>query len=198
MLRGTNPSHINSNLYHYAGNNPVRYVDPDGRSAKGAVLGWTGTDTLVPDPTDAVIWKWLGYGVVFLGAAILDIFIKDVVSDAVDNSINNQQTSSFTTSNSKSVVVSPNPLPPDSGDEEKQNKPTSQNQMQKQVERGQAPKEIERVDKAHQKGGQNHVHFKDGTSLNQDGSVHDAHKGVPNPSNAAKEWLKNNGWNCGE
>ena len=24
-------NHINSNLYHYAGNNPVKYVDPDGR-----------------------------------------------------------------------------------------------------------------------------------------------------------------------
>lgn len=38
--------------------------------------------------------------------------------------------------------------------------------MQKQVERGKAPKEVDRVDKLHQKGQQNRVHFKDKTSLN--------------------------------
>ena len=29
-------NHINFNLYHYAGNNPVRYVDPDGKFAETA------------------------------------------------------------------------------------------------------------------------------------------------------------------
>ena len=87
-------------------------------------------------------------------------------------------------------------MPPDDdpdGDKKKNKNGTSPNQMQKQVERGKAPREIERVDKPHQKGGQNHVHFKDGTSLNKDGSVHDAHRGTPNPSRASKEWLINNG-----
>ena len=31
-------SHINNNLYHYAGNNPVKYTDPDGKCAKPAPM----------------------------------------------------------------------------------------------------------------------------------------------------------------
>lgn len=49
-----------------------------------------------------------------------------------------------------------------------------------------APKEVDRVDSAHDRFGQPHVHFKDGTALNRDGSVHDKINGRPNPSN--KVW----------
>ena len=58
----------------------------------------------------------------------------------------------------------------------------------------QAPKEVDRVDGAHTEGQQPHVHFKDGTSLNQDGTVHDAHKGTPNLTNSTRKWLEENGW----
>lgn len=71
---------------------------------------------------------------------------------------------------------------------------TSQNQMQKQVERGQAPKEVDRVDKDHTGYGQEHVHFKDGTAINKDGTIHDDGKGVPNLSKKVLDWLNKNGW----
>lgn len=51
-----------------------------------------------------------------------------------------------------------------------------------------------RVDKPHVEGQQPHVHFKDGTSLNQDGTVHNAHRGIPNPTKKIKDWLIKNGW----
>ena len=84
---------------------------------------------------------------------------------------------------------------PNDDKNKKKKKQTSQNQMQKQVERGQAPKEVERVDEAHNKEtGQPHVHFKDKTALNRDGSVHDKLKGTPNITNKIRKWLFKNGW----
>ena len=55
--------------------------------------------------------------------------------------------------------------------------PTSQNQRQKQVERGQAPKAVDRVDKPHVDGQQPHIHFGENeAALNIDGTWHDAGK----------------------
>ena len=72
--------------------------------------------------------------------------------------------------------------------------PTNPGRMQKEVERGQAPRDVERVDKPHVPNQEPHVHYKDGTSSNRSGTTHDAHRGDPNPSREAREWLEQHGW----
>lgn len=73
-------------------------------------------------------------------------------------------------------------------------KPTSPNQMQKQVERGQAPSTVVRVDNPKIPGQLPHIHFSDGTAMNIDGSVHDAMRGVHALTNGERIWISNNGW----
>ncbi|RMH87202.1 RHS repeat-associated core domain-containing protein, partial [Lysobacter pythonis] len=41
------------NTYAYVGGNPVMGVDPLGLQAMAPVAGWIGTDTAIPDPSDA-------------------------------------------------------------------------------------------------------------------------------------------------
>jgi len=72
--------------------------------------------------------------------------------------------------------------------------PSSPGSMQKEVERGQAPREIERVDRGHIPGQEAHVHYSDGTSSNLSGGIHDAHRGVPKPTKKACKWLISHGW----
>ena len=73
-------------------------------------------------------------------------------------------------------------------------KSKSTNQLQKDVEKGSAPKGIRRFDKAHSKKGQDHVHFKDGTSINKDGTIHDAYSGSHKWKKEEIEYLIRNGW----
>ena len=77
--------------------------------------------------------------------------------------------------------------------EEKTVQPDSAGKMQREVEKGQAPREVDRVDDAHV-GGKPHVHFKNGTAMNNDGTTHDKKGGEPDPSNKTKKWLKEHGW----
>lgn len=63
------------NTYTYVGGNPINYNDPNGQSAVVVVGGWISTDTAIPDPTDLAWPKWIGYGALFGGAALVDWLI---------------------------------------------------------------------------------------------------------------------------
>ncbi|MGN0495356.1 MAG: hypothetical protein ACI4GW_03955, partial [Lachnospiraceae bacterium] len=78
--------------------------------------------------------------------------------------------------------------------EQSNGKKTSPNQLQRQVERGQAPREVKRVDNSDEKYAKPHVHFKDGTAIDIDGNVHDKHHGTPKLSREVLNWLHDNGW----
>lgn len=73
-------------------------------------------------------------------------------------------------------------------------KVTSPNQMQQQVLKGKAPKDVIRVDNPKVPGQLPHVHFKDRTALNIDGTIHDAKNGIPNLTKEVRIWLFDNGW----
>ncbi|MDX8525879.1 RHS repeat-associated core domain-containing protein [Mesorhizobium sp. MSK_1335] len=68
----------------------------------------------------------------------------------------------------------------------------SPNQMNKEIKTGKAPREVERVDIGKVTGEQTHVHFKDGSALNIDGSWK---HGFSELSKAVKGWLGTHGWN---
>ena len=79
-------------------------------------------------------------------------------------------------------------------------KSTSPNQMQKQVGRRQAPKEVDRVDTGNTASGtQPHIYFKgDYKSLNMDGTWGHDGKVAPHLTRKMITWLKNNGWGIPE
>ena len=76
------------------------------------------------------------------------------------------------------------------------NKNCNVNQMNEQIRKGQAPRDVKRIDDANSsvKNSKVHAHFKNGTSLNMDGTIHDAKGGVPQVNRATREWLEKYGW----
>lgn len=69
--------------------------------------------------------------------------------------------------------------------------PTSPNQMNQQVERGQAPKSVDRVDTPRFPNEKPHIEFKDGNALNNDGTWKHGERVL---TNAEEEWITGNGW----
>ena len=76
------------------------------------------------------------------------------------------------------------------------NSDCSVNQMNRQIKKRQAPKEIKRIDPPQTSvpNSKIHAHFQDGTSLNIDGTIHDASHGLPKLTKQTSEWLIKHGW----
>ncbi|CAF3906195.1 unnamed protein product [Rotaria sp. Silwood1] len=73
------------------------------------------------------------------------------------------------------------------------NKNSSVNKMQQEVNKSQAPRTIRRVDQASLNIGDNHahVHFTDGNALKDNGTWKHGERKL---SGEEKEWLKKHGW----
>jgi len=71
-------------------------------------------------------------------------------------------------------------------------KPLSINQMNTQIQKGQGPKGITRVDRGKVPGEQDHAHFGEDHALNRDGTW--KHGGME-LTRDQRDWLRKNGWN---
>ncbi|VEA58791.1 core protein [Salmonella enterica subsp. salamae] len=72
------------NLYQYP-LNPVQRIDLLGLSATAAVITALGTDLAIPEPTDAFLPKWLGWGIAIIGAVAIDGLIYLACSNSKES-----------------------------------------------------------------------------------------------------------------
>ena len=114
-------SHINFHLYHYAGNNPVKYVDPDGRQ----------TISVLPVTFDEIPLDKIGIGVGFLVTnpqiiplVLSGLFILCLTGDSTSSkNINYYETDDHQSEEAGQLLkkstacVTPSPLPPDPDDQ---------------------------------------------------------------------------------
>ena len=162
-------------------------VDYYGRSAaaKLSAIGFAASAIDGPLPVGDIVGAiCIVVAVAIIGDASTEVgeYIADALPDAQDS----------TTAPPQSIEEPSSETDTKSQDKAK---PSSPGKMNEEVKRGQAPKEVQSVHNAHDtKTGKPHVHFKDKTSMNNDGTPHDAHRGEPRLTKPVRDWLKKHHW----
>jgi len=202
-------------LYAYAANNPVRYIDPDGYSFLGKVLGYGcyvaagivvvagtavaittgGTTTPVLAPAAASFAGKLA----ITGTVILATdSTYEIAAEARSNAASRKRhKSSASAALPKNGAASAAAGSPNSGQEhdDKESNPKKASKMQQEVKKGKAPKSVDRVDKGKGPYEKDHVHFRGNknteSALNKDGTWKHGSKTL---TNEEKDWLLKNGW----
>ena len=164
---------VSFNRYAYGNNNPYKYTDPNGKYAELGIEMVSislGISSLVNNIDEGNYQDAIIDGLGILG---------DIVGAATPGAPGIIGLGISASRNGKKAVA-------------------TASQMQSRLEKGQIPKKakIDRFDKASKDNpkSKDHVHFKDGTVMNVDGSISHASRGKPNPNKAARKAFRKGGW----
>jgi hypothetical protein len=80
-------NYVNFHVYHYAGNNPVKLVDPDGRDTGAAleVLKFAFADLIIPEPSDAAA---IPKAIAYAAAALFALAFVNTVAESITETAN--------------------------------------------------------------------------------------------------------------
>ena len=113
-----------------------------------------------------------------VGAGAGSLAIGSLVAKSVGDAAGNAWSNAFSSDN-------------DGGSGGGGRKSSSAGKMQKEVERGQAPRSVDRVDPGRGTYEQDHVEFKSGDALNRDGTWKHGGRDL---TNSERDWITGHGW----
>jgi len=168
-------NYANLHVYHYAGNNPVKYVDPDGKAAIAAVIPFIVK--AAPIIKAALIYGAVTYGA-WQASKVAADFAHSITEPETDNSVENAQQGQSLAGRAQAAAPAPSQPPQNNNDDDKKPELITNNKHHPNS-RSPEPRNVNELY-------QNSVEAKDGTrwAKDSDGNLHRFNS----PSNGQTHW----------